>query len=417
MKHQSEFIKNSITLIKGVGFSQIIIFSVTPILTRLYSPEEFGVFLVYLAVIGVLQMISTGRYEQAIILPQKKSHAANVVLLTLILIILFCLVLFLTVLFFRESISGFLFKSSLYEQTILLIPFGVLFYGINQSLLQWLLREKKINEISFFRVFRASSLSSGQLLFSRFSLQYIGLIYGFIIGELLSFFYLLRKCRTDIKNIIIFFDLKLIFKMMYRYNEFPKFDLLASVFNQASHQLPIIFLGVFIGPDVAGIYGLTQRVIAAPVSIISSVVVDSFKKIAVDSYNKTNSCRNEYWLVLRMLLKFAVLPFIVILYWGEELFTFFFGSEWGLSGQYAEIMIILFLFRFIASPLSSILYIAEKQKYNLWGNSALFVSVLIFGVYVFLSHDVISALILYTILNSLIYLWYIVYSYQVSKRI
>ena len=82
---KSKFSKNVITLITGTALAQAVPIAITPILTRLYTPEDFGVFAVYMALSSILVVLVTGRYELAIVVPQKDEDAINIVALSVVL--------------------------------------------------------------------------------------------------------------------------------------------------------------------------------------------------------------------------------------------------------------------------------------------------------------------------------------------
>jgi len=79
---QSRYARNVITLMTGTGLAQAIPVAISPILTRLYSPEDFGTFAVYMAVVSIASVLVTGRYELAIMLPKNDRDALHIVVLS-----------------------------------------------------------------------------------------------------------------------------------------------------------------------------------------------------------------------------------------------------------------------------------------------------------------------------------------------
>ena len=93
---QSEFSLNVLTLMTGSTLSQAIPIAISPILTRIYTPEDFGLYAVYIAIITILGTIVSGRYELAIMLPKKDEDAINIFALGLVITI--CLTVLTTIL-------------------------------------------------------------------------------------------------------------------------------------------------------------------------------------------------------------------------------------------------------------------------------------------------------------------------------
>ena len=75
---KSKFNSNILTLVIGRGFGNILFILITPILTRLYSPEDFGFMELYLIILSFLLIFSTAKYENSLYLPKYKKGIARV---------------------------------------------------------------------------------------------------------------------------------------------------------------------------------------------------------------------------------------------------------------------------------------------------------------------------------------------------
>ena len=64
----------------GTAISQGILIAATPILTRIFSPENFGIFALYLSIVGTISLVSSWKYELAIVLPDKDDDAKALVI-------------------------------------------------------------------------------------------------------------------------------------------------------------------------------------------------------------------------------------------------------------------------------------------------------------------------------------------------
>ena len=82
---QSAYARNVLTLMTGTSLAQAIPVAISPILTRLYSPEEFGLFALYMAVAMIVSVLVTGRYELAILLPRNEPDALHIAALAIII--------------------------------------------------------------------------------------------------------------------------------------------------------------------------------------------------------------------------------------------------------------------------------------------------------------------------------------------
>jgi len=112
-----------------------------PILSRIYSPEAYGLFGIFNAIITNVAMIATLAYPNALILPKEKSKFHQLMQLSFILVLVSSLFSFMIILLFGDTISEFI-RAGKYRFIIYLIPPGVLLVGTNQILSQWITREK-----------------------------------------------------------------------------------------------------------------------------------------------------------------------------------------------------------------------------------------------------------------------------------
>ena len=72
------YYRNFLTMLSGNTLSQLIPFIIAPILSRIFSPEEFAVLANFMAIVGVIGIISTGRLEHAVPIPQDHKKAQEI---------------------------------------------------------------------------------------------------------------------------------------------------------------------------------------------------------------------------------------------------------------------------------------------------------------------------------------------------
>ncbi len=100
---QSEFAKHVLTLVSGSSVAMLIPFAAEPVLSRMFTPAEFGIFEIYAALIVMIGSIATARYEMAIVLPREDHSAVNLLglsvgIVTAVTIITFFIILLMWVL-------------------------------------------------------------------------------------------------------------------------------------------------------------------------------------------------------------------------------------------------------------------------------------------------------------------------------
>ena len=107
-KPKSEFSRNVLTLMTGTTIAQAIPIAISTILTRIYTPEDFGIFALYMSIASMIAVVATGRYELAIMLPKKDEDAVSIVALSIIISFFVSFIALLIVSIFNTEIASLL---------------------------------------------------------------------------------------------------------------------------------------------------------------------------------------------------------------------------------------------------------------------------------------------------------------------
>lgn len=378
LKPKSEFSRNTLTLMAGTAIAQAIPLALTPILTRIYSPSEFGVLAIYMALVSILSVIATGRYELAIMLPSQEKDSANLFILSMLIACCISIILFIIIFSFKKNILLLLGIPNL-GNWLYLVPISILLTSAHQTLTYWNNRKKHFKLLASNRVYYSGSLSFGQLLLGLLSAGFSGLISGELLGRLISIAHLVKASKDNLFKIKNYFDISNIKLVMKNYQQFPIYDIPASLLSVGVAQSPSILLTLLFSPVYAGFFYLTQRILQAPITLISGAVLDVFKITATEDYLRDGNAKKIYLKTFLALIVMGSTPTIVLYFTIESVFLFLFGEEWKVAGEYAKILLPALLLRFVANPLSFILYITEKQHINLIGMIVLLVLVSFFS--------------------------------------
>jgi len=402
LKPKSEFSRNILTLMTGTTIAQAIPIVIAPILTRIYTPEDFGVFALYISVAAIHAALATGRYELAIMLPKKDSDAAHIVIMSIIITLLTSFFLCLVIFLFSVEIVSLLGNSEI-GFWLYLIPLSILLTGVYQCFAYWNNRLKKYKQLAIGKMLQSSAMAGAQIGLIPFGLGFGGLIAGMLIGQVVVMIYLYRKSWSDNRELFQNVTYSKMIYLMKKYVNFPKYLVVAHTMNAGSSQSPVILINTLFASAQAGFYTLTQRVISAPMAIIARSIGDVFRQEASNSFICDGKCVEIYNKTFRKLLYISLLPFFLFFFIAPSLFSFVFGEEWRVAGEYARILTPMFFLQFITSPLSVMFMIAEKQKYDLiWQSFLLIVTVssVITGFYF---SDINISLILFSISYSVMY--------------
>lgn len=412
----SDFKKNVLTVMLGTGITQLIPIIVSPILTRLYSPDDFGIYAVYLSTTTILSIIATGRYENAIILPEAEEDVFLLVILTLFLTLvtsLFCLIIVL-------AFSGYILQILEINSSVTwlyFVPLSIFISGIFAALNNYYIKKKLYQKLSINKIIQSVISTTAQLIMGFQKKGALGMLAGSISGQGIGIINLSIKFFNCEKNRFSTISYEKIKQQAIRYISFPKFSLPADLINVLSNQIPSFFFTLYFNVSTAGFYSLTQRTLALPLGLISRSVLDVLRERSASDYIKFGNCEAIFLKTAKTLAIFAIVPSLIVFIFSPMLYSYVFGQEWETSGIYARYLSLLFFIRFIVSPLSIVIYVAEKQKYDMiWQTVLLIITIISLSVGL-IFNDAAVSIISFSISYSVMYVIYFFLSYYCAKGV
>ncbi|MCP9747565.1 oligosaccharide flippase family protein [Lacihabitans sp. CS3-21] len=376
---KSDFLRNSLLLISGTSMAQFIPIVFSPILTRIYSPSEFGNLGLFIAINAVLCIFSTGLYEMAILNPKEDSNAINIYSLLILCSFCFSSLIFLFILLY----SYFPFLGLRLFENIFLLPISIFFTGIFQALGYWLTRKKQFNVINYSKVSQSLALVAISILLGSFGFKKNGLVIGFVIGNVVAVWPLI--------NTFISFSSYLNWENMLsvgkKYIDYPKIVMPTSLMNTLASQAPVFFISKYYNSQIVGSYSFANRTLTAPTSVISVAIGQIyFSNVSEISNSETLNLFPAFLKTTKILLLCSFALFTPIFFFGAEIFTVIFGKDWVSAGEYVEIISIGAFIKFIVSPLSTI-FLATNNLKTLagWQTSYFIVSIIVFSCGIFFS--------------------------------
>ncbi|PMV85466.1 MULTISPECIES: lipopolysaccharide biosynthesis protein [Pseudomonas] len=411
---ENSFARNAITLMTGTSIAQAIPIAISPILTRLYTPEQFGVFGLYLALTSIVSVVVTGRYELAIMLPKKDSEAAQIVALSVVLSFLISSIILLCVVFFNTEITHLLGAPEL-SLWLYLLPLSTLLGGVYPSLNYWCNRKRNYKRLALSRIVQTSATSSIQLGVAGVGPS-VGLIGGQILGQGVATVVLGRIVVKEDAELLRSVTKLRVLAVARKYTKFPKYMVAGQLASEVSVQILLLLLGMFFGPAIAGFYSLAQRVLAAPISLVAAAIGDVYRQEAAFTYKKTGNCKDLFLRTALKLFAFAFIPALPVFFFGPWLFALFFGEEWRAAGEMASVVSIMVFFQTVSTPLSQTVLFAGMQSTDLiWQLSRLGLSLLSFYIAYTMFNNYQIAIIMHVVLFSFLYLTHTVLQYRAAS--
>jgi O-antigen/teichoic acid export membrane protein len=415
---QQDFLKNVLTLMTGTTIAQLLPILVSPLLTRMYTPSDFGVYALYISIISIISVIVTLRYEFAIMSPKKREDALSVFCLSLITSFVISVLIFVIIVIFKKNIIDLLENERIIKWGYF-IPLTCFLLGAIQTFNYWFNREKLFKVLSTSRVIQTfANIVSNIAIGIVYKNNELGLILGHLLGAVASVLYLFYKFtkNTNIlnelrKNV----SLLKIKEQAILYKEYPKLNTLSAFLDTISLQLPAIFVSKIYSSTNLGYYNLTTRTISTPLSVISFSVSQVFFQRISEAYNENKPLRPIVLNTAKYLSLISSLPLVVLLFFGPELFSFVFGENWRIAGDFARVLAFAYAIKFVVSALSvSFFAVGEVKKLFYLQIFRFFCTILV--LFLCLNIQIMHFLFFYSLYEVFYYLLYFIFILRLTNQ-
>lgn len=359
---RSEYIRNISKVSIGVLIAQALSVLLSPIITRLYSPEEFGLFSVYVSIVLIIEVCACLRYEMTIVLAEDNTKAVNILWLSIgIMTIASIVVGVFVVAFYILSDSELLFFK--WNNLYWLMPISVFSISAVNVMTLWCTRKKLFSIIAFIQagivvVNNVLSIVAGVFIGGKG--EY--LVYSQLLSYVLVMIVtggLVLKNDSSILSLPRLKESKSLFR---EYKRMALYNTPASVINIFSQRLPAYSFPRAYGLTSVGYYDLVYRILKLPSQIIGNAIRNVFFQKASDDYNKTGSFAATLINNVKALITLSILPFLIVGALSPWLFPMAFGKEWVDSGWYVMALLPWLMTSFIVVPISSAVSITAQDK-------------------------------------------------------
>lgn len=347
------FLKHFSVLFSGLVVVQVINFLFSLILPTFFTPEAFAEFGIFTAVVFILIEVINAKLDIAVMLGKDIDEAKLITDAAFSVSILACFLLLLVQVLFL------FFLPKIY----LLLPFTVLLYGIHQPILVLLNKQEKYASISRFRIIQVLSTCLFTLVLAILHREH-ALLFGFVTGILCGTLYLLNIYFPS-------FDWSGTKRIWQQYDQFPKFGTWSSLLNNFSRNSVPVLLNAFFTPALVGFYSYASRLLNAPTGMYATALGQVYFKNA--SELPADELKTMTRNIIRFTIAISLLPTLLILFFGKDIFYLLFSGEWLEAGKIAQYLILWYFIGVIAAPVSTLLDIKNKLKFEFGFNLLLFV--------------------------------------------
>jgi len=352
-------LRNIAILTSGTVFAQGLMVAALPILTRLYSPDDFSLLAVYAAIIGIVTVVSCMRYNIAIPLPEDDIDGMALLAVALLATCAVSFLCALPVVFVPDATARLIGQPEL-QPYLWMIPLGVFIASVYNALQYWASRRKRFALVTQTRMTRATGGVGAQLSLGAFGPSPFGLIFGHMVYGGLGVIGLLRNLQREDHGLITRLRTETLLLQARTYHRFPLLSVPEALFNTAGTQLPLIIIASIIAGPEAGFLFLAMRVMGQPMALIGSSVAQVFLAEAPEKLRDrtlTAFTQRTMWTLFRAGAP-AMLGIGVI---SPLVFPIVFGPEWTRAGWLVSWMTPWFILQFVSSPVSMVMHVLGRQ--------------------------------------------------------
>lgn len=390
------FVRNVIILASGTAMAQVIAMALSPIITRLYGPEAFGLMGTFMAIVSIIAPIAALTYPIAIVLPKRDQDAKGLIQLSLIITTIISVISLTILIFFNQQILN-IFNIKEIGAYLYLIPIVIIFSGLMQVAEQWLIRTKQFSINSRVTVLQSILINGSRVGIGLFyPVAAVLVVLSALANGLKAMMMIFFAKRSDYQeNTQLKGEKTGLKELAKKHNDFPKYRAPETFLNAVSQGLPILMLTSFFGPASAGFYTIGRTVLSMPSQLIGKAVGDVFYPRIAEA---ANSKENVTTLIKKGTLALAgvgLIPYGLVILFGPFLFSFVFGADWVVAGEYARWIALGTYFGFMNKPSVKSLPVLSAQRFHLIYTIIMLVtriSVLAIGYYIFASDQVAVAL-------------------------
>jgi lipopolysaccharide exporter len=392
---KNEFVRNVFTLMSATTVAQGIAILIYLVLAKIYSTSEHGIFALYMSIIAVTGIISTGKYEIAVMMPGDDGKAFDLVALSSFLCTAFSLFLLVLVALFHKSFAIWL-GDPMIEKWLWFVPLSTLMIGHFQSLSYWANRNKRFGSMAVANVGQSLSNSVIKVTTSKVFENGGGLIAGAIFGQFVGIMLFLKDFLRSNFGFINKISITGMKQVASEFKFFPRFNMIHYLINNFSSSLPIFVIASKFGTGEAGLYSFGFLMIFRPVNLVTSSFAQVFSQRIIGQYNQGRKIYSDVRRLTLKIFQFGIVPFLIAGIAGPFLFSIFFGETWTTAGKYMQILLPWIFIVLLSSPLSFLPDMLKRQQYAMWLDVlkiALRIPALAIGVYY---NNIYLALILFS---------------------
>lgn len=367
----SAFARNVALLVSGTAIGHGLTALAAPVLSRLYDPADFGLLAVFASLVSILGEIATGRYELAIVLPERDEEGAQLAALSALVAVGVALLTLIAALVAAGPFARLLHSPDLAPFLWWIAP-AVLVIGLAGALSHWMTRRRAFRSLSAMQIGRSAGTALPQVVAGLAGAGVGGLIGGRVAGEACALAGLASRLGAGDRRLLRReARWPAIRRVARAYADFPRFSMPQGLVNAVSQSVPAFLLTAFYDPAVVGLYAMGHRLLYLPARFIGQAVRQVYLQRASEVQARGGDLHRLFTRSTLGLAAMGALPGLLVVLWGPQVFAFVLGPQWGEAGVYAQWMVLWLFFAFLNPPAAVLMQVLRLQHWLLLYDIAL----------------------------------------------
>lgn len=363
---EGSFTQNLAITFSGNVLAQLIGFLITPFIARIYGPEAYGVFALFIALVNNLAPLSTLQLPSGYVTAKDDDEFFRLVKITL-LILLSTTFFYSVVIYLYQYEFTNTFDADAVGQYLFLVPVYFLLMGLDQILAGWNIRLVEFKRGATAKIFSTIASKGATIVFGIF-VQPTAL--GIIIGNLLSYPFdsfvklgpRIQNGVSRIFNPVTWPELKAIYQKFKGYVFFVTPGLFVS---NLSSQLPVYYFSLTFNSATVGLFALANSFVNLPLSLVINSSTTVFLQKAAETMHRSQEELKELVEALYKKLFFvSFFPLALLAFISEWVFSLLFGALWEQSGLFAAFLCISAVMNVTNTPLTVLYRLLHYEKIN-----------------------------------------------------
>ena len=361
---KSSGVRNLSKLLSANVVAQVIGLVVYPILTRMYTPEDFRLLNLFLSIGGVLAILSTAEYYYAIVLP-KQDKDGNAVLAVGLLWLLATTVLVALTVLLSGPISQ-LFKSPELAQYYWMMPIYVMAVGAWNLLNYWYIRNRRYNPISRYQISQNLLSAGGKVGLGSVGILQSGMIYAVVFSPIVSLMISLLISGRRLASALRELTWTEVREQARVYHNFPLYVLPRSFVNMLAGQMPVLLLTPFFGTKAVGFLSLAILLGYTPIGTITRAVYQVMYQHTMERVHEQKPISQIFRRFILSASAIIIPVFVGLWFVLPDLTAWLLGSEWHVSGEYIRWMLPWLYVSLLSCSINYLFDVFMKQKWGLF---------------------------------------------------